>query len=194
MWLTYELWKLRDFAALLVGVEPDEMNEFEKKILNKDPLFDYYSIGGIGAAHYIDHVLLKHKEYRKQLEILERSKLFQNPERQADRIDCINWAVENKIVMPAELNEYSNNISNIEDCENTKIKDLRAKLSGKSNSFNKLQKAFAALCKDQYNFDTDATAMGKLQGSINRGGYQLDNKTIREHFKDGLDKIKKSSK
>lgn len=191
-WLQYEFWNLQDFAALIVGIAPSQMIEFVGKMENKlIPLDTKRKIIMFPNGKEMN---LRRSKYNDLRSCLERSKLFQNSEKKATPIDCINWAVKNSISIPIELSEHISNISNDEVAENEKIKKLEGKLRGRTNSFNKLQKAFAALCKDKYNFDNDAQAMGRLQSSMDRGGFRLDDTTIRTHYKEGLNKIKNTKK
>lgn len=184
-WLIYDFWEPSHFAALWLDIEPDSIALLKARIDDNSYPQEWYLVDAEDQRLAIpgtpEHeIILKYQDYLEKLHLLEKSIIFNNTNKQATPQKCIDWASKKEIPMPAELSKY------------IITKEAKPNTRGITNSFNKLQQAFAALCKDQYNFDNDRDAMAKIQGSMNRGGFSLDDTTIRKHFKEGLDKISRS--
>ncbi len=180
-WLDYDYWNIEDFASLLVEIDPNTMIYV---IASVEDMYKLNKLkGGISPlANHEQEAHLIYENYKDYLTQLRRSKLFQNIEKQATPQKCLEWASNKDISMPSPL------MFRID------IKKNEKSTRAITNSFNKLQKAFAALCKDKYDFDNDPGAMSKIISSMDRGGFSLDDQTIRKHFKEGLNKIEEASR
>ena len=71
-WLSCEGWKIKEFASLLVKIEPDDMKKLEDKIISRQPPFDFINADGtikfiIGTSLYntLQHKTTQHNAMQK---------------------------------------------------------------------------------------------------------------------------------
>lgn len=188
-WSKYDYWKLEDFAALRVGIDPNQMTcviTLVEKIYKSIEI----SVGVLEDFEHKAHQ--KYQGYKTFLAELERSTLFKSPTAQSSPHDCIQWAIKSQIALPVELSDHINNPSNDEASENKTIQQLRAKLSGRTKELHTVQKCLTALVLSKKStFFEDPSAMTPLLTILLNNGCSVDDATLRNHLNAGLTQIKK---
>lgn len=95
VWGQFDYWGAKDFAALLVGINPDEVEELTRIVGSSTFQFSTYR----DAAN----VREKFKQYQSFLSRFQRLKLFQDPAKLPTPEKCAFWANEHGVSLPKEI-------------------------------------------------------------------------------------------
>lgn len=136
-WINFDFWKCEDFAALLAGINPDEIPKLAKRMNESTSTF-YYS---------------KVKSFKRLLNRLQRSTLFTNLERQAIPQKCLEWAFEKEISVSNELNKYiiSIGLKKEVNTSTTKIEKTSSQTHKKTNLIKILHSLLKIAYKTEFN-------------------------------------------